>query len=1164
MKQRILSAILCLCMMLALLPASVFAEGGVTGDIPEGLVIEGTVVTDYTGVEEELIIPEGVTAIGDFAFTDNKTLKKVTLPQSTTILEDFAFVRATALEEITMPGVTTIGNEAFRGATNLKTITMPEVVTIGEYVFEKTVLTKVDMPKVKTLGYRAFYNVYGDLEEVNMPIVESIGGSAFNSAGLKKISLPDTVKTIGEDAFSDNPIEYFSISVKAFLAEDGSLAGYIFRESDLEKAVIELRTDGEDVTLTPNGVTVSDKTVSFEEGTFCVTDVVCESGNITNHTGSVVRVNGEEVQNNSVKPVGSDVKNDAYLSVLTMDAKYLEPVFGNLEENYKAECDYDMEVTNVTAKPSDALASVTINGTAASIENNYTVTVPLTEGENIITIMVTAQDGVTTKTYTVTMQKNAKPQDIKIGTAEELTAFADAVNQGVYTGFTDVTVELTNDIDMTGQTWIPIGNTDEKYFSGTFDGNGYTISNLTITHNTPGEYLGLFGATMATILDVHVTGSLHNTLSEARGSNFGVIAGLIQDGSITGCTTDFEITGENDALFGMCIGGIAGQTSGGKIENCVSKANITGQPYEAYVGGIAGAIVGTEVINCKYEGTLSLNRKGNRYMFVGGITGGAQGGSKISYCMNAGNIETSQSDSLNMLYVGGICGQVYESSIEYCTNEGAIRAVAQYVGGIAGQVRNNSGENMLNNCLNRGTVSIKQGGNAGGIAAVISNNTGVESIQNCVSMGNITAEDATVYHAVIADIPDGVAVQNNYYDAALGSSGNIPEAVINGSISKGTDELNSAAFVEEMNGKGGAYRLDQEGMLEVIPKTYPLTIADSYAEVSGEGMYAEGDQIVIDAGTRSGYRFDGWTAEAGSFENAEAEQTVFIMPAKETTITAHWVRRSSGGSSTVRYTVTFDTQGGSEIDSVRVTRNSTVAKPEDPIREGYTFEGWFTDADCAEVYDFDTKVTKNITLYAKWTPNRTTEPTDPDEPTEWENPFTDVKESDWFYDDVKNAYENGWFTGVTDTSFVPNEAITRGMLVTVLWRMEQQPVVNYLMTFADVDTEAYYSEAVRWAASEGIVLGYSESEFAPEKQISREEIAAIMNRYADYKGADTGVSGDLTRFADQAQIADWARENVAWAVGYGLLSGKDNNLLDPQGHTTRAETAAILNRFLKK
>lgn len=138
------------------------------------------------------------------------------------------------------------------------------------------------------------------------------------------------------------------------------------------------------------------------------------------------------------------------------------------------------------------------------------------------------------------------------------------------------------------------------------------------------------------------------------------------------------------------------------------------------------------------------------------------------------------------------------------------------------------------------------------------------------------------------------------------------------------------------------------------------------------------------------------------------------------------------------------------------------------------------------------------------------------------------------------------------------------MLVTVLWRIEDEPVVNYLMTFSDVDQTTYYSEAIRWAASEGIVKGYSETEFAPDKLISREEMAAIMSRYADYKSVDTSVKGDLTKFADASLVADWAREDVAWAVGYGLILGRDNNMLDPQGSTTRAETAAILQRYLEK
>ena len=288
-----------------------------------------------------------------------------------------------------------------------------------------------------------------------------------------------------------------------------------------------------------------------------------------------------------------------------------------------------------------------------------------------------------------------------------------------------------------------------------------------------------------------------------------------------------------------------------------------------------------------------------------------------------------------------------------------------------------------------------------------------------------------------------------------------------------------------------------------------------------------------------------------------------------------------GGISVTRYTITFDTQGGSKVASKTVNENTTVSEPAEPTREGYRFDGWYTDQSCTAAYNFDTKVTKNITLYAKWVedtqnptgptdpedpddPNEPTEPENPEGPKEWENPFTDVKEEDWFYDAVKFAEEKGLFSGTTETTFSPNMAITRAMLVTVLWRAEEKPAVDYLLSFEDIDKEAYYAEAVRWAASVGIVKGYSDTEFAPDKLISREEMAAIINRYAAEKGVDTSVRGDLTKFTDQDQISDWARANVEWAVGYGLISGKENNMLDPQGSTTRAEVAAILQRLMEQ
>ena len=178
--------------------------------------------------------------------------------------------------------------------------------------------------------------------------------------------------------------------------------------------------------------------------------------------------------------------------------------------------------------------------------------------------------------------------------------------------------------------------------------------------------------------------------------------------------------------------------------------------------------------------------------------------------------------------------------------------------------------------------------------------------------------------------------------------------------------------------------------------------------------------------------------------------------------------------------------------------------------------------------------------------------------------FYDVKEDDWFYDSVKKAYHQGWMNGTGDGIFDPDGNMTRAMFVTILYRAEGQPQLNSALKFDDVDRNAYYAEAVGWASENGIIAGVSDAEFVPERNITREETAAVINRYAAYKGINTDSRGDLSVFTDANDVSGWARENVSWAVGAGLISGKENNLLDPQDNTTRAEATAILNRFLEK
>ena len=176
-------------------------------------------------------------------------------------------------------------------------------------------------------------------------------------------------------------------------------------------------------------------------------------------------------------------------------------------------------------------------------------------------------------------------------------------------------------------------------------------------------------------------------------------------------------------------------------------------------------------------------------------------------------------------------------------------------------------------------------------------------------------------------------------------------------------------------------------------------------------------------------------------------------------------------------------------------------------------------------------------------------------------PFPDVTEGDWFYDAVRYAYENGLMDGVGDNLFAPNSDTTRAQLVTILYRLEGQPAPSGDSGFSDVAAGTWYTDAVAWAAANGIVNGVSETEFAPGKDITREQLATILFRYAEAKGYDVSARADLSAYPDADQIQSYAAESVAWAVAEGLIQGFEDNTLRPAGNATRAQIATILMRF---
>ena len=313
----------------------------------------------------------------------------------------------------------------------------------------------------------------------------------------------------------------------------------------------------------------------------------------------------------------------------------------------------------------------------------------------------------------------------------------------------------------------------------------------------------------------------------------------------------------------------------------------------------------------------------------------------------------------------------------------------------------------------------------------------------------------------------------------------------------------------------------------------------------------------LPSASRSGsYSFDGWYTEKSGGTKITTD-TVFSA---KTTVYAHWTYIGGGGGGynppVTYYTLRFETGGGSDIPSVREAYNTYIDLTKYvPTWRGHTFIGWYSERSLTNKVS-GVYLTKDMTVYAGWRVD--------ENPGTGVNPFTDVSEKDWFYGDVMFVYENGLMLGTSKTLFSPHGTATRGMMATILWRMEGSPVPKGKNSFTDVEAGKWYADAITWTAENGIFAGYGKDKFGPGDPITREQLAAIFYRYADYKGYDLTVKGDLDKFKDADKITDYAKTAMQWAVGSGLMKGKSGNLLDPQGTATRAEIAAMLHRFIEK
>ncbi len=355
--------------------------------------------------------------------------------------------------------------------------------------------------------------------------------------------------------------------------------------------------------------------------------------------------------------------------------------------------------------------------------------------------------------------------------------------------------------------------------------------------------------------------------------------------------------------------------------------------------------------------------------------------------------------------------------------------------------------------------------------------------------------------------------------------------------------------------------------VNAIP-TYTITVKnDGHGTASATPPSAKaGEKITLTATPNSGYRFAGWTSSDNiTFANAGSAQTTFTMLDRNVTVTANWKKKSSGGS-VFFWDLKFDTNGGSDIDTVTEWEYSTIDLDEYvPEKEGYKFVGWYADEDLTKKID-EVYLTQDTTVYAKWEKIEEEVSEEPDETEEIKEPetisFLDVKESDWFYEAVSYAVENGLMSGMSEDIFAPNTPLTREMLAVVLYNVEGQPENTEANAFTDVKADMWYTDAILWANANGIVAGYDNGAYGVGDFITREQFATILYRYAQFKGYDTTQGGMAVReFSDYENISDYARPAMAWAVNAGVMGGMDDGTLMPQGKATRAEAATMLMNF---
>ena len=527
----------------------------------------------------------------------------------------------------------------------------------------------------------------------------------------------------------------------------------------------------------------------------------------------------------------------------------------------------------------------------------------------------------------------------------------------------------------------------------------------------------------------------------------------------------------------------------------------------------------------------------------------------------------------------GLFGYIADGTVKNLTVSGYV-AGKDCVGGIAGW---NSA--VIENCVNECDVSgSRYDGPTEIISAAAGGISGVNQgkILKSSNIGNVNNE----YYELANDTVGGISGEN---------WGTVENCFSTGEVS-GRFEMGGIAGLNKATIKN-CYSTG------VIAGAYRAGVSAENSGIIENGYYLSGTAEKAVFITRGAVKTE--AEEKTTEEFADGTVAYLLQGAQEAgedgSVPMVWGQTLTGENADAYPVLTNDStravckvtfiSNNAEYAAAYANPDGTVTLPTAPKISGYTFVKWSkTNASDGEAFTENTAVTEDMTVYAitkklssgggsssssslstssASTPSPTVVPVPTFAPVETEAPskefvFVDVPEDMWYYNSVKYVFENGLMTGISETEFAPEMDITRAMFVTVLYRAAGAPDMSeeiWGYPFEDVDAESWYGAAVYWARNNDIVQGYSDEKFAPDEPVTREQMAAILYRYAKLKGDNTEVNGTLN-YTDNADISDYAINAVIWNLDNGIMFGNDDNTFAPKANTTRAEAAAVFERIM--